>query len=263
MKDFKPSLSGYFLTIEDIFKYFRIKEEEVENGYDSDWRHIEILMAHYSKGYSGEATVLLFDYETHIYFEVNGTHCSCHGLEGQFYLEEIGDFNILSEYIELRRNSMDGYGVSKMISKSGYTVNDINEYVKSRFSNVDKKDFTLFTDEEYEFIETLKEIYENDNILEEGDLIKVRTGKDSVFFNGLYSDLLDICLSWQDSHKNITIDFNKYEIEEELLLEYYPNLKDLIRTFSAIEDEEGLTITFDKSIIMFKLKSINDKIISC
>jgi len=48
---------------------------------------IHILFASYSyANYSGDAWVL-FERDGKL-FEVNGAHCSCYGLEGQFYPEE-------------------------------------------------------------------------------------------------------------------------------------------------------------------------------
>lgn len=52
------------------------------------WKDINILFASYScANYSGEAFVL-FEQDGKL-FEVNGSHCSCYGLEGQFEPEEV------------------------------------------------------------------------------------------------------------------------------------------------------------------------------
>ncbi|MES2382639.1 MAG: hypothetical protein V4538_16440 [Bacteroidota bacterium] len=51
------------------------------------WKPINILFASYGEdNYSGDAFVL-FEQDGNLY-EVNGSHCSCHGLEGQFTKEE-------------------------------------------------------------------------------------------------------------------------------------------------------------------------------
>jgi len=53
-----------------------------------DLNGIKILFAFYNyEDYSGDAFVLL-EKENKLY-EVNGSHCSCYGLEGQFDLEEV------------------------------------------------------------------------------------------------------------------------------------------------------------------------------
>ena len=56
---------------------------------EKDLQGCEIVFASYSEeGYSGEALVILFNAESKTYYEVNGSHCSCHGLEGQWDMEE-------------------------------------------------------------------------------------------------------------------------------------------------------------------------------
>ncbi|WP_332274865.1 hypothetical protein [Bacillus velezensis] len=60
-------------------------------NYDSDKkvdRNINILFASYGQAnYSGDAWVL-FEKDGELY-EVNGSHCSCYGLEGQFSPEVV------------------------------------------------------------------------------------------------------------------------------------------------------------------------------
>lgn len=57
------------------------------------WKDINILFASYSyANYSGDAWVL-FEQNGKLY-EVNGSHCSCYGLEGQWNPEEV-DLNEL------------------------------------------------------------------------------------------------------------------------------------------------------------------------
>ncbi|MDU0074898.1 MULTISPECIES: hypothetical protein [Bacillus] len=60
-------------------------------NYDSDKkvdRNINILFASYGQeNYSGDAWVL-FEKDGELY-EVNGSHCSCYGLEGQFSPEVV------------------------------------------------------------------------------------------------------------------------------------------------------------------------------
>lgn len=64
---------------EGMLSNFEIKEEHL-NG-------INVLLASYNyEGYSGDAFVL-FEKDGKLY-EVNGSHCSCYGLEGQWEPEE-------------------------------------------------------------------------------------------------------------------------------------------------------------------------------
>ena len=60
---------------------FDISEKDLE-GY-------QILLADYTyESYNGEAFVLLKKESDGTLYEVNGGHCSCYGLEGQWDLEE-------------------------------------------------------------------------------------------------------------------------------------------------------------------------------
>ena len=73
----KPLIVG-FEDINQIISYFDIKESEFPDG---------LLYARYDEGcYEGSA-FLLFKTDGKFY-EVNASHCSCYGLEGQFDLEE-------------------------------------------------------------------------------------------------------------------------------------------------------------------------------
>ena len=62
---------------------YNLKEEDVPRKYDG----VSVLLASYGTGsYEGSAFVL-FKKGDKLY-EVNGSHCSCHGLEDQWYPEE-------------------------------------------------------------------------------------------------------------------------------------------------------------------------------
>jgi hypothetical protein len=66
---------GYFTKVEDIISNFYIKAEELQG--------VEILFAEYDcPWYEGYAWVV-FRKEDQLY-EVNGSHCSCYGLEDQW-----------------------------------------------------------------------------------------------------------------------------------------------------------------------------------
>lgn len=125
-RQFKPLYSGKFTSIEDVLREFKITEQDL---YDDN---LEIIMAHYYRSFSGEASVLLYSYEDSEYYEVNGNHCSCYGLEGQWCLEKIGSFKFLKKYYEKMTNDSDGYGVSNMIKESGYSLEDIETYINKR-----------------------------------------------------------------------------------------------------------------------------------
>ena len=69
----------YFTCIEDIINNFYISEEDLKN--------CEIIYAAYDcPPYEGYAHVI-FIKDGNLY-EVNGSHCSCYGLEGQWVPEE-------------------------------------------------------------------------------------------------------------------------------------------------------------------------------
>ncbi len=67
-------------------KEYWLKKTKMEQKL-KDWEGTNILFASYGcANYSGDAFVL-FEKEGKL-FEVNGGHCSCYGLEGQFQPEE-------------------------------------------------------------------------------------------------------------------------------------------------------------------------------
>ena len=65
-------------------------QEQVEHDFDFQLKpHEKLLLASYDNGgYDGSAWVLYQDQKENKLFEVNGSHCSCHGLEGQWEPEE-------------------------------------------------------------------------------------------------------------------------------------------------------------------------------
>lgn len=67
-------------------EYWEEKKRKMKSAIEK-WMPINILFASYgTDNYSGDAFVL-FEREGRL-FEVNGSHCSCYGLEGQFDEEE-------------------------------------------------------------------------------------------------------------------------------------------------------------------------------
>ena len=67
-------------------EYWQEKKQRMDKAI-KEWENIHILFASYGQDdYSGDAFVLAHvDGKLH---EVNGNHCSCFGLEGQWELEE-------------------------------------------------------------------------------------------------------------------------------------------------------------------------------
>lgn len=67
--------------------WLKLKEEKIKKAL-LKWSDINILFASYNTAsYEGEAWVLL-EKEGKL-FEVNGEHCSCYGLEGQWEPEQV------------------------------------------------------------------------------------------------------------------------------------------------------------------------------
>ena len=95
---------GIFSNKDDVIQEFNIK------GLDEN---IEILFAHYDYAdYEGYAFVL-FERNGQLY-EVNCSHCSCYGLEGQWSPEETS--------VEELQHRMDNGNLG-----SGYQGNFVNE----------------------------------------------------------------------------------------------------------------------------------------
>lgn len=90
---------GDWDCLEDMVKDFQISKEDVK-GY-------KVLYAWYEYAdYSGSAFVLLK--KGRKLYEVNGGHCSCYGLEGQFDLEETNPEALLKRQY---------YGVSESVKQ--------------------------------------------------------------------------------------------------------------------------------------------------
>ena len=70
-----------------------------------------VIVATYDTGdYSGDAFVLLVK-DDGTYYEVNGSHCSCYGLENQWSLEEVNE-----AALKVRCESKHRYGGFAMAS---------------------------------------------------------------------------------------------------------------------------------------------------
>lgn len=89
-------IDGWY-DLQGMLEDFKISEKEVE-GFN-------VIVAAYdlSGAYSGDAFVLLE--KDGKYYEVNGGHCSCYGLEGQWQLEDSAE-----EALKFRYDSEYSYG---------------------------------------------------------------------------------------------------------------------------------------------------------
>jgi hypothetical protein len=78
----KWSQSGYGKSgRKALMQDFNLKKDDLND--------IIILLAYYTyHNYQGDAFVLFYNKKTDKLYEVNGSHCSCYGLEGQWEPEE-------------------------------------------------------------------------------------------------------------------------------------------------------------------------------
>jgi len=74
-----------FSNKNNVFQEFSNSYNTVDESFE-DYNNINILLASYVGGWEGYAFVL-FERNGQLY-EVNGSHCSCYGLEGQWSPEE-------------------------------------------------------------------------------------------------------------------------------------------------------------------------------
>lgn len=86
---------GCFETIEDICDQFAIPLAELDGA--------EIIYAVHDAEIDGGSAFVLFERDGRLY-EVNGSHCSCYGLEHQWEPEETS-----MEALRLRKWAVDGY----------------------------------------------------------------------------------------------------------------------------------------------------------
>lgn len=82
----ESKMNGMIADFADI-NYVDNKEERVKQLKETTFAGVNVLLASYNyECYSGDAFVL-FEKDGKLY-EVNGGHCSCYGLEGQWEPEE-------------------------------------------------------------------------------------------------------------------------------------------------------------------------------
>lgn len=104
---------------EPVFLHHWDNKEEVLSSFDGErweWdstenvdRDVTILFASYSSAnYTGDAFVL-YERDGALY-EVNGGHCSCYGLEGQWNPEEVSFPEIEHRLLKGTFGEVDSYG---------------------------------------------------------------------------------------------------------------------------------------------------------
>ena len=100
----------HFENKNDVLHQFSITENELKG--------CEILYAYYSyEDYSGEALVILSNPDNHTLYEVNGSHCSCYGLEGQWEMEETTYEALMKRESEFFNGEVKAFIQQKMIAK--------------------------------------------------------------------------------------------------------------------------------------------------
>lgn len=98
---------GNFTCKKDVFQEFSNRYGEIDDDMKNEMENCKILLAWYGYGdYDGSAFVL-FERDGQLY-EVNGGHCSCYGLEGQWDPEK-------TSVKALRHRISEGY-----LGRSGY-----------------------------------------------------------------------------------------------------------------------------------------------
>lgn len=86
-----------FSSWEDVQSNYQMSEEEPDDIYFADYTY---------ENYTGDSTVIYRRGEK--IYEVNGSHCSCYGLEGQWEPEEytIDEFKRLANRVGSLRNKI-------------------------------------------------------------------------------------------------------------------------------------------------------------
>ena len=91
---------------QEIINEFEIPKETLENFNVIIWDYTY-------ENYNGSAFLLLQDKNTNKLYEVNGSHCSCYGLEGQFELEEVTKKELMFRLVNNKNYGIDDdYGIT-------------------------------------------------------------------------------------------------------------------------------------------------------
>lgn len=115
---FKMKLKGHTIFLGDFED-----EQDVINSFEETQNVLNgahVLLAHYEiDGYEGSAFVL-FERDGKFY-EVNGGHCSCYGLEGQWEPEETSVAELVHR-IKNGRLGVYGYGDTNAFGQELLTI---------------------------------------------------------------------------------------------------------------------------------------------
>ncbi|WP_449600335.1 hypothetical protein [Paenibacillus sp. Marseille-Q9583] len=85
----KPIMLNDWGSVEDMYEDFEEDWGDSPRHPITDKEDIEVILASYTnENYEGEAFVLFRRKSDGKLYEVNGSHCSCYGLEGQWNPEE-------------------------------------------------------------------------------------------------------------------------------------------------------------------------------
>ena len=102
-----------FKDKKDLMEQFEIDENKLAG--------VEILFASYGGGYYDGFAFVLFSKDGKLY-EVNGSHCSCYGLEGQWSPEEV----VIEELLHRIKKGMLWHGFAEnlinCLKKLGFWV---------------------------------------------------------------------------------------------------------------------------------------------
>lgn len=96
----EPMFHDLFDSREDVFRQFG----------EPDHPRWQLLFAGYIyEDYAGDAIVVGYDHEEKKFFEVNGSHCSCYGLEDQWDVEYYDNYELLVKVLEKRNGYFGSY----------------------------------------------------------------------------------------------------------------------------------------------------------
>lgn len=126
LNDWKDRTAVDVFTDFDGARWSSYREEDAIPVQDKpEYRGVEILLASYSyENYSGDAFVL-FRREGKFY-EVNGSHCSCYGLEGQWEPEEV-TIDALRYRLEEGGMGKDSYCGNEFAEELGQLIGALSE----------------------------------------------------------------------------------------------------------------------------------------
>lgn len=113
---------------EDHIKEHLIKEYEAD---ESDLLDLSIIIAYESVGSWGcdsSSFFLFVNNKTDELFELHGSHCSCHGFEGQFFLEKTDKQYLLSDHFGICTGGYDDFAAQN--------VKTIKDFIKKSFNHV-------------------------------------------------------------------------------------------------------------------------------